>query len=109
MMSSCVERVRGPYRLSVLPLAACASFWRVRDCASTLAKYRSLSTGDSQLCFSSIDAESSGLALRTTPQLGVTILMPALLALDCSTLPSWPLRLNTMFMMTSSRVRDCNP
>merc|ERR1712135_80815 len=25
----CVERVRGPHGLSILPLAACASFWRV--------------------------------------------------------------------------------
>ena len=74
-------RVRGPTgcqpcHSQLVPLSGVSE-----DCASTLEKYGSLSTGDRQSCFSSIDAKASGLALRTTLQLGVTILMPALVAL----------------------------
>ena len=47
------------------------------DCASTLEKNRS----QCQSCSPALTLRASGPALRTTPQLDVTILIPALIAL----------------------------
>ena len=63
--------------MSALPLTACA-FRTCKPIAYPLsnlcARYRSFSTGDYQSCSSSIYAGASGLAILTTPQLGVTFL-----------------------------------
>ena len=57
-----------------------------KDCASTVEKYGSLSTGDrKRVSFTSIDTQASGLALRATLLLGVAALMSALVTLGQST------------------------
>ena len=84
----CVARVHGPPVVSLL--LASSPLSRVsEDCASTLEKHGSLGTRRSQAScldsFPSIDTQASELALWTTPQLGVYILLVALATLGKST------------------------
>ena len=78
---------RGAESLTDVSLAICSSCFFLADCASTLEKYGSRC----QSCFPALTLRSSGPALRTTPQLGVTILMPALVALGRKKVPRWKL------------------
>ena len=76
-MRSLVERIRGPHELSVLHLRL-ALLSGVSKIALPLL--RSIGR-DASCALQQLTLSASGPALRTTPQLDVTILMPALIAL----------------------------
>ena len=80
-MRSLCSRIRIFHDVSLVTRSSC---FFVAECASTIEKYGSRC----QLCSPVLTLSASGPAPRTTPQLDVTILMLALIALGAK-VPRW--------------------